>query len=111
ATLPLDDLHLLASYCDSLVSFMSLFHCCCALRDLHSFPTRRSSDLGGLCRAGELDLVRRARLTPERAFQFMPASHLRAGMDWNRSEEHTSELQSPDHLVCRLLLEKKKNIT
>src|SRR5438552_10526943 len=27
---------------------------------------------------------------------------------WFRSEEHTSELQSPDHLVCRLLLEKKK---
>src|SRR5438552_14901563 len=27
-----------------------------------------------------------------------------------RSEEHTSELQSPDHLVCRLLLEKKKQI-
>src|SRR5438552_10012350 len=27
-----------------------------------------------------------------------------------RSEEHTSELQSPDHLVCRLLLEKKKKI-
>src|SRR5258708_23744997 len=29
--------------------------------------------------------------------------------DTSRSEEHTSELQSPDHLVCRLLLEKKKN--
>src|SRR5438552_16583977 len=29
------------------------------------------------------------------------------GLD-QRSEEHTSELQSPDHLVCRLLLEKKK---
>src|SRR5258708_25826376 len=28
-----------------------------------------------------------------------------------RSEEHTSELQSPDHLVCRLLLEKKKTAT
>src|SRR5947208_12644898 len=28
--------------------------------------------------------------------------------DLHRSEEHTSELQSPDHLVCRLLLEKKK---
>src|SRR5258708_15704257 len=28
-----------------------------------------------------------------------------------RSEEHTSELQSPDHLVCRLLLEKKKRLT
>src|SRR5947208_10449671 len=31
----------------------------------------------------------------------------RGGRD-RRSEEHTSELQSPDHLVCRLLLEKKK---
>src|SRR5438552_6780788 len=31
------------------------------------------------------------------------------GSGWHgRSEEHTSELQSPDHLVCRLLLEKKK---
>src|SRR5258708_10643433 len=30
---------------------------------------------------------------------------------WPRSEEHTSELQSPDHLVCRLLLEKKKTTT
>src|SRR5207244_8738142 len=36
-------------------------------------------------------------------------SHLeaRAAGDDHRSEEHTSELQSPDHLVCRLLLEKK----
>src|SRR5947208_6325358 len=32
----------------------------------------------------------------------------RADDDRARSEEHTSELQSPDHLVCRLLLEKKK---
>src|SRR5438552_18605600 len=30
------------------------------------------------------------------------------GIPVRRSEEHTSELQSPDHLVCRLLLEKKK---
>src|SRR5947208_6699919 len=29
-------------------------------------------------------------------------------LEQERSEEHTSELQSPDHLVCRLLLEKKK---
>src|SRR5258708_29103908 len=34
---------------------------------------------------------------------------LRRGLQ--RSEEHTSELQSPDHLVCRLLLEKKKQRT
>src|SRR5258708_20657447 len=35
---------------------------------------------------------------------------VRARLDLHlgRSEEHTSELQSPDHLVCRLLLEKKK---
>src|SRR5438552_7626698 len=33
------------------------------------------------------------------------AAHAHPG---GRSEEHTSELQSPDHLVCRLLLEKKK---
>src|SRR5258708_30931463 len=32
-----------------------------------------------------------------------------SGTLYLRSEEHTSELQSPDHLVCRLLLEKKKN--
>src|SRR5438552_16926975 len=32
----------------------------------------------------------------------------RVAVDTHRSEEHTSELQSPDHLVCRLLLEKKK---
>src|SRR5258708_10024562 len=33
------------------------------------------------------------------------------GNSRKRSEEHTSELQSPDHLVCRLLLEKKKKHT
>src|SRR5258708_15388558 len=33
---------------------------------------------------------------------------MREGVIADRSEEHTSELQSPDHLVCRLLLEKKK---
>src|SRR5947208_5046763 len=33
------------------------------------------------------------------------------GDRFKRSEEHTSELQSPDHLVCRLLLEKKKKST
>src|SRR5258708_23745448 len=38
-----------------------------------------------------------------------PGSAGRArGCSASRSEEHTSELQSPDHLVCRLLLEKKK---
>src|SRR3712207_9126586 len=35
----------------------------------------------------------------------------REAATWSRSEEHTSELQSRQYLVCRLLLEKKKNTT
>src|SRR5436309_4053439 len=41
-----------------------------------------------------------------------PTEHFcrsRASDDYRRSEEHTSELQSRENLVCRLLLEKKKN--
>src|SRR5258708_21935481 len=45
--------------------------------------------------------VRRAPLEPGRQPSACAA---------RRSEEHTSELQSPDHLVCRLLLEKKKKL-
>src|SRR5437660_7238245 len=60
--------------------------------DPHSFPTRRSSDL-------RLDLGVR----PHRARQLADARRLE-----RRSEEHTSELQSRGHLVCRLLLEKNK---
>src|SRR5258708_14982520 len=46
----------------------------------------------------------RRRPVPElHAAAFRPVRHA-----VDRSEEHTSELQSPDHLVCRLLLEKKK---
>src|SRR5258708_25359971 len=38
----------------------------------------------------------------------IPSGNQVLNYDATRSEEHTSELQSPDHLVCRLLLEKKK---
>src|SRR5258708_30032146 len=41
--------------------------------------------------------------------QAYPGSEHDTRIAESRSEEHTSELQSPDHLVCRLLLEKKKN--
>src|SRR5438552_19123870 len=72
------------------------------------FPTRRSSDLGrGMPRAR-----RHARDDRERAQPRGRRRHRRRGRlarRAGRSEEHTSELQSPDHLVCRLLLEKKKN--
>src|SRR5258708_18678283 len=48
---------------------------------------------------------------PGFAFQFFRGARLCGGQSRgeHRSEEHTSELQSPDHLVCRLLLDKKKN--
>src|SRR5258708_22517941 len=53
-----------------------------------------------------------SRRSPELDFK-LPNPHHRQFSETNntmnnRSEEHTSELQSPDHLVCRLLLEKKK---
>src|SRR5262245_64124506 len=76
-------------------------------RDLHSFPTRRSSDLS---RAGA-----RRRQPPAgpsvSSPRGAPPGRVRrspAGARARRSEEHTSELQSLRHLVCRLLLEKKK---
>src|SRR2546427_4707412 len=50
---------------------------------------------------------------PAILFLFQQLHRLRAGLADTRSEEHTSELQSQSNLVCRLLLEKKKdcNIT
>src|SRR5690348_17873777 len=66
---------------------------------LDSFPTRRSSDL----RAQRAVAVLRHRPGPLSERQLARRSP-------PRSEEHTSELQSPVHLVCRLLLEKKKTL-
>src|SRR5689334_24386711 len=48
-----------------------------------------------------------ARIDPDGRAERVPASNVVPGMR-QRSEEHTSELQSQFHLVCRLLLEKKK---
>src|SRR5438309_11127661 len=68
-------------------------------RDLHSFPTRRSSDLLYGC------TVPASMSKPWRWSSFSSARPYTCRC---RSEEHTSELQSQFHLVCRLLLEKKK---
>src|SRR5439155_26201037 len=94
-------------------------------RVLHSFPTRRSSDLfgaevvltpgdkgmnGAIAKADELVRANPNSFMPQ---QFKnpanPEIHRQTTAEeiW-RSEEHTSELQSRGHLVCRLLLEKKK---
>src|SRR5947208_7464360 len=45
---------------------------------------------------------------PQNARGSIPVPGIDPRAFWGRSEEHTSELQLPDHLVCRLLLEKKK---
>src|SRR5690348_17572113 len=63
------------------------------------FPTRRSSDLRHY---GRLRTGRRPQRHAARRQLGAAAQDRR-----RRSEEHTSELQSPVHLVCRLLLEKK----
>src|SRR5262245_63132078 len=99
------------SYFDiSLPSFHHVFfYYYCAHRDLPSFPTRRSSDLAVRpARSGRRpvanDPAGRARVCRPRA----AARLVRRRPCAVRSEEHTSELQSLRHLVCRLLLEKKK---
>src|SRR5437762_11489919 len=93
-----------------------------ANQDLHSFPTRRSSDLGpavagGRGRAAGPGLADRHGAPHHRGA--VPAVQ-REGAGGRlsppgtgpgaRSEEHTSELQSPMYLVCRLLLEKKNTL-
>src|SRR5205807_2983806 len=94
-------------------------------RALHSFPTRRSSDLTSrLCPPCRVGCWAGWRCLPSERLPAVsiavglpcsgrPRTGSRAGplafsIPSSRSEEHTSELQSPCNLVCRLLLEKKK---
>src|SRR5688572_31749232 len=76
---------------------------------LHSFPTRRSSDL----KIDEAHLVEVADIVAREGVAVVDGKAARAQMPAAvaekllRSEEHTSELQSQSNLVCRLLLEKK----
>src|SRR5690606_40288725 len=111
-----------------LICSSSAFFCerCAHPRDLHSFPTRRSSDLGKvrpwrrkvpLLRyrpAWRVTARRHAKPSSWRQRRRLPASareRFRQRGRPCRSEEHTSELQSRENLVCRLLLEKKKEKT
>src|SRR5438045_7216761 len=94
-------------------SFSFFLLCHRAHRYLHSFPTRRSSDL--LLIAGdpltETFLAAGYTLAHDlttASIHVNRALALDGSSAWARSEEHTSELQSLRHLVCRLLLEKKK---
>src|SRR5688572_31339232 len=76
-------------------------------RKLHSFPTRRSSDLArGARRADRWGGRGHHRARPR--VQAIEKRRRVGHVGEKRSEEHTSELQSQSNLVCRLLLEKKK---
>src|SRR5436305_8488618 len=82
-------------------------------RDLHSFPTRRSSDLVHVEALGDLRVVAAefgAGVPQQFALELVAQVGPELVLAAVRSEEHTSELQSRPHLVCRLLLEKKKKI-
>src|SRR5690606_39789871 len=108
-------------------SFLFFFLSCLALgllRSLPSFPTRRSSDLAVRLLAGRSAAARAAGRGDLSGRAQQPARRIRHRADCRapaagragraarhgdrRSEEHTSELQSRENLVCRLLLEKKK---
>src|SRR5690606_41664438 len=102
----------------SLTRYLLCFYYSPAPRDLPSFPTRRSSDLadaelgagqvvvdrGGQADHGDVETREVGTFLQQGEDRFIgvPAA------DNQRSEEHTSELQSRENLVCRLLLEKKK---
>src|SRR5438094_2055008 len=84
-------------------------------RYLHSFPTRRSSDLIHVTQQinGLVELARKQNdYITINFLQWFLTGQLEEPLQKVdrdiRSEEHTSELQSPYDLVCRLLLEKKK---
>src|SRR5690606_42041509 len=105
-----------------------LFQSYARCRDLHSFPTRRSSDLFEVDVNTSLSLIRQIPKDKpavaesgiqdvetiltlrEAGFKgFLVGERFMKEEDpAQRSEEHTSELQSRENLVCRLLLEKKK---
>src|SRR5207253_8693015 len=77
------------------------------VRVLDNFATGKEQNLSGL---EELEVVTgdiRSRADVARSMRGMNAVFHLAALP-SRSEEHTSELQSRGHLVCRLLLEKKK---
>src|SRR5690606_40215450 len=107
--------------------FLLLLHSSLPHRALPSFPTRRSSDLlvalveraqhGKAGASADIGGDAHAHAPPEQPLAVEQARaqkeigggtehRHRAGL--GRSEEHTSELQSRENLVCRLLLEKKK---
>src|SRR5436305_11765629 len=96
----------------SVFVYLFFLYCYAHHRDLHSFPTRRSSDLDRRAMQAASRDIHCAKpgcpvkLGTSDGHSFTMRRQGRTAVI--RSEEHTSELQSRPHLVCRLLLEKKK---
>src|SRR5207247_10781823 len=103
--------HDLCQWVTTLLAVLSLLsYCSRAHRDLHSFPTRRSSDLTEERQTSSQEqktFIPRFRAFGRTASRMSRFPCSRARVSFRRSEEHTSELQSRVDLVCRLLLEKK----
>src|SRR3712207_8546247 len=94
----------------TLFPYTTLFRSCCRIRDALSWPAQdgaRSERRRILTHSLILKLGRRDRLSDEEAsvLEGAVARTISVRAD-QRSEEHTSELQSRQYLVCRLLLEK-----
>src|SRR5205085_12044904 len=107
-------------YSPSTSAIFLVIHGSGAHRHLHSFPTRRSSDLtsGFLTHPvfnthhSETGMLRYIRSLSDKDLaldrSMIPLGSCTMKLNATRSEEHTSELQSQSNLVCRLLHEKKK---
>src|SRR5690606_41063942 len=104
------------------------FHRAAPTPHLPSFPTRRSSDLRAaaapedepgtppVAACARRGAQLRARVQPRTSPEAHPGERIAGGARdrpraAERSEEHTSELQSRENLVCRLMLEKKNKQT
>src|SRR5207244_12453647 len=95
--------------CTVLSGVPSIVSCCCSLFIIMIRPLPRSTLFPYTTLFRSLGEARRVAAGGARAAPRQSRScAVRAARRSRRSEEHTSELQSPDHLVCRLLLEKKK---
>src|SRR5690606_42086108 len=93
----------------------TFYHCLRAHGRLHSFPTRRSSDLATelFRHMAGINIVHIPYKGVAPALTDLMGGQTQLVMTscvCPRSEEHTSELQSRENLVCRLLLEKKKGM-
>src|SRR5690625_6601359 len=99
----------MSSYAFPFHFLLSFFDSYGPHRDLHSFPTRRSSDLIIAMKQGSIIAHGKPeQIITEQLIHDVYGVRVKVKEDETRSEEHTSELQSRGHLVCRLLLEKKK---